>query len=283
MEYVIKAFHTLSKMDSPFRVILGILLLGVVGIFDYFTGTELSFSLFYIFPIAMITWGTSWKFGILTAVASTGVWLLVDVSAGAEYSHPAIQYWNAIVRFSFFLLVVLIINLRRGLEREMSMARTDFVTGAVNTRYFHDLLQAEIDRSSRYSHPLTVAYIDVDNFKAINDTFGHTLGDQILRTIAGNMQQNLRSTDIVARVGGDEFMILLPETGSNAAQTAITKMQMKLLEGMKMGDWSITFSIGVITFITIPKSVDEAFEVADRMMYTVKTNGKNNVSYAIQE
>jgi len=278
-----KTVNILKKFSISFWITMGILLLVVVGIFDYITGTELSFSLFYVFPIALITWGTNLKIGIIIATASMAVWLIVDTLAGAVYSHPAIQYWNAIVRFSFFLLVVISINLGKTLEREMVMARTDFVTGAINTRYFHDLLQLEIDRSSRYSHPLTVAYIDVDNFKAINDNFGHTSGDRILRIIAGNMQQNLRSTDIVARVGGDEFMVLLPETGSNAAQTAITKMQLKLSEEMEKGSWPITFSMGVITFITIPESVDEAFDLADRMMYTVKTHGKNNISHAIRE
>jgi diguanylate cyclase (GGDEF)-like protein len=270
-----------DKSGNLFWIAMGILSVGMVGVLDYTTGSEISFSVFYLFPIAMITWVTNWRFGTLSAILSAGIWLWVDLTDAIPYSHAAIPYWNATVRLIFFLLVVLAINLGRRLERETAISRTDFVTGAVNTTYFHHLLQKEIDRSARYSHPLTIVYIDIDNFKTVNDTFGHIAGDKVLRTIARKMHDSLRSTDTVARVGGDEFALILPETNQDSAQVAVSKMQKTLSEKMKKDGWPVTFSIGVITFINMPKSDDAAVDMADRLMYAVKTGGKNNISYSI--
>jgi diguanylate cyclase (GGDEF)-like protein len=141
-------------------------------------------------------------------------------------------------------------------------------------------MQMEIDRSKRYQHPLTIAFIDIDNFKSINDQFGHLAGDKVLETVASTMKQHLRKTDVVARVGGDEFAILLPEADTNVAQTAISKMQHGLINEMQINHWLVTFSIGVLTFTIPPVSVDEAINIADKLMYSVKNSGKNNISYA---
>lgn len=142
-------------------------------------------------------------------------------------------------------------------------------------------MHTEIDRSTRYQHPLTIVFLDVDDFKAINDNFGHSVGDKVLMTVARTMQQSLRKTDVVARVGGDEFAILLPEAGTDAARAAISKMQRELLDEMHANHWNVTFSIGVLTFNTPPSSVDESINMADKTMYLVKNRGKNNIRYAI--
>ena len=138
----------------------------------------------------------------------------------------------------------------------------------------------EINRSVRYKRPFTIAFIDVDNFKTINDTFGHTTGDTVLRIIAMNIKAHVRKTDIVARVGGDEFVVLLPETNAQNAPIVISNMQRELLKGMNENGWSITFSIGVLTLSTPQLSVDEMVGRADQLMYRVKNGGKNNIQYA---
>jgi diguanylate cyclase (GGDEF)-like protein len=196
------------------------------------------------------------------------------------YSHKVVYLWNTAIRLGFFLLTVLSLRLGKTLERERALARSDYVTGVVNARFFRDLAQREIDRSARYLHPFTIAYIDVDNFKAINDAFGHATGDKVLSAVADSMQQHLRKTDVVARVGGDEFVILLPEIGTEAAQAVISKMRQRLSEEMQDKSWPVTFSIGVLTFTAVPVSADEMLTMADKMMYTVKNSGKNNISYA---
>jgi diguanylate cyclase (GGDEF)-like protein len=165
------------------------------------------------------------------------------------------------------------------MQREQIFARTDFLTGVLNARFFHELAQMEINRSARYQRPFTIVFIDVDNFKTINDTFGHTTGDTVLRTIAVNMEQQLRKTDIVARVGGDEFVVLLPETDSNTAPTVLTNLQRVLLDEMQENGWHVTFSIGALTVTGFQLSVDELLGRADQLMYVVKNGGKNNIHY----
>ena len=270
-----------KRVSRPVWVGLGFMLLAGVAYLDYITGVELSFSLFYLIPISLLSWAVRERFGVVIAFLSAGIWLMVDVSSGAKFSNTFVYFWNAIIRLGFFLLPVFIIRLRRAMESERELARTDFLTGALNSRSFHDVAQMEIDRSARYSHPFTIAFVDVDNFKTINDTYGHAMGDIVLRKIVTNIQQNLRKTDIIARVGGDEFAILLPETDMDTAPTVISNVQRKLLDEMRKNELPVTFSIGVLSLTASQLSVDEMLGIADQMMYAVKNGGKNNVYYDI--
>jgi diguanylate cyclase (GGDEF)-like protein len=278
---MMKVITALEQLSKPVWIMTGLVLLCIVVFLDYITGNELAFSLFYLIPIAMLSWVTNSKIGIVFSFISAGIWLTADILSGAHYSSPIIYFWNTMIRFCFFLLLVLLVRIAKALELEKKMARTDFLTGLVNSRFFSELIRMEIDRSKRYQHPLTVAFIDIDDFKTINDQFGHSVGDKVLETIARAMQQHLRKTDMVARVGGDEFAILLPEAGMDVAQIVITKMQYELVKELRMNNWIVTFSIGVMTFTTPPDSEDEALDMADRLMYSVKNNGKNNIRYAI--
>jgi diguanylate cyclase (GGDEF)-like protein len=274
----------ITKEQSRSRwIILGFLLLCLAGGIDYFTGTEISFSLFYVFPIALIAWAGGWKLGVFSSVIGAALWLGAEFFAGANYTYPIILYWNTTVRLCIFLLVPFLIKLGQELTQEATIARTDFVTGAFNSRYFHERLQIEIDRSIRYSHPLTIAYLDVDNFKNIKDRFGHSMGDKILNAIARNLVQTLRKTDVVSRMGGDEFALLLPEADVNAAQAAVSKARKNLLEAMRKSDWPVTISVGVVTFTNAPPSVDFALDMADKIMYEVKANGKDNIAYVAHQ
>ena len=177
-----------------------------------------------------------------------------------------------------YLAVVLLLS---ALKSEKALARTDSLTGAVNRRFFHEVLQREMDRSQRYRHPLTVAYLDLDNFKAINDQWGHPTGDKVLRTVVESAQKHLRSTDVIARLNGDEFAFLLPETGQQAAKSAVPKIQAALLQAMHRNAWPVTFSTGVLTCLAPPTTVDEMMKSVDELMYSAKRSGKNAIHYAI--
>ncbi|HXD10920.1 MAG TPA: GGDEF domain-containing protein [Anaerolineales bacterium] len=272
--------EAVKKVSKPVWIGLGAILLGGVAFLDYKTGVELSFSFFYLLPIALIAWTVGERFGLVVAVLSSIIWVVVDVWSGTRFLNGFIYVWNSIVRLGFFSLPVFMIRLNRAMERERFWARTDFLTGALNTRFFRELSQMEINRSVRYKRPFTIGFIDVDNFKTINDTFGHTTGDTVLRTIATNIKSHLRKTDFVARVGGDEFAVLLPETNLQTAPIVISNMQRALVNEMQESGWPVTFSIGVLTLNAAQLSVDDMLGRADQLMYMVKNGGKNNIQYA---
>jgi diguanylate cyclase (GGDEF)-like protein len=272
----------LEKRSKLFWIVVGFVLIGCIGIIDFLTGYEAAFSLFYLIPISLVAWVTGRQLGIVAYLASAFAWLISDMAAGHSYSQPTIYAWNTLIVLSFFVIVALLLSaFRRALEHERALTHTDYLTGAVNSRFFFDLVQIEISRSQRYKHPFTIAYIDIDNFKAVNDQFGHTTGDQVLRAMVNHAKKCLRKTDVVARLGGDEFALLLPETSQESAQVALPKIQRGILEGMHQSNWSITLSIGVFTCINSSQTADEIIRMADDLMYSVKRDSKNAIKYSI--
>ena len=277
---MMKLDDVVKKISRPVWIGLGLFLLGGVAILDHMTGVELSFSLFYLIPISLIAWTVNERVGLAFSFLSAGIWQVVDIWSGNQYSSVFPYIWNTIVRLGFFMLPVFMIRLNRAIEHERMLARTDFLTGVLNARFFRELAQMEINRSRRYKRTFTIAFIDVDNFKTINDTFGHTEGDTVLRAIATNIKTHLRKTDFVARVGGDEFVVLLPETNKQTAPIVMSNMQHALLKEMDENGWSVTFSIGVLTLTAPQISVDEMLGRVDQLMYVVKNGSKNNIHYA---
>lgn len=254
----------------------------VLGVVDYKTGYEISLSLFYLTPIFLVVWYTDGRLGLVLAFASTIAWFTADYSAGLNYSHPSIYLWNAILRLSFYCVFAWLgTTLKRAYTLNRELARSDYVTGAVSYRYFYELAQVEIKRAQRYRHPITLAYIDLDNFKAVNDRLGHTTGDRVLRAVTDGIGRQVRPSDTLARLGGDEFALLMPETDGDAAKTVINRIHASLVDEMLRNGWMVTFSMGVVTFNKDPKTVDAMVKMADDVMYSIKTAGKNGVKYSI--
>jgi len=279
-----QAFDYLEAQSTAFFITIGLMLVMLLGCIDYLTGYEIAFSIFYLVPVAMVTWYTGRWYGILISLASSLSWFLADVMAGHIYSTPFITYWNTSVSLGFFLIVTFILSkLKAELKRERILAQTDFLTGIANAAYFSELMTWEINKCRRNMNPLTLAYIDCDNFKAVNDNSGHHAGNNLLRLVANTIKNTIRETDMVARLGGDEFAVLLPETGAEQANLVIRKIQNDLLRAMRKGDWPITFSIGVVTYIKSPDSVDDVIGSADRLMYAAKSSGKNMIKHEIFE
>ncbi len=257
------------------------MLIALIWIVDIKTGYEVSFSIFYLIPIALVTWYGGRVLGILTALVSATAWLLADLKGGHQYSSLFIPYWNASVRLGFFMITTFslfyIRKLLEHLEQERDLARTDSLTGLMNMRYFEELAGMELERSRRYQRPLTMVYLDCDDFKLVNDRSGHQAGSELLHLIAQIIRKNLRSVDLLGRFGGDEFIILLPETAAEAGREMIKRLQARLLEAVQSMKQSVTFSIGVATFLKPPDSLEEMIRTADRIMYQVKGRGKNRI------
>ena len=274
--------HSVEKLGKPFWTLLGLAFLVLVGLADYYLlPYGMSVALFYVFPIALVTWLADAKTGTMIAIASAFIWYINDILVGPPNPHRIILVWNASVRLFFFTLTVFAIHVGKAYEHERAVANTDFLTGALNRRSFAVLAQRELDRLERYGHPFTVAYLDLDNFKFINDSFGHSTGNRCLQVIVSTMKTHLRKADMLARMGGDEFAVLLPETEEEAAKMVLFKVRNLLLDEMRKNDWPITLSIGVLTFIKTPSSIDEMLRMVDLEMYSVKRKGKNGISYSV--
>lgn len=272
----------LAARSTVTFIVAAALLLALLGLLDMLTGPELSFSVFYLAPIVIVTWYAGFGLGALTAVAAALVWLAVDRFEGGQHSQAFIPYWNMGVRLLFFLIVAyLLARLEHELRQEESLARTDMLTGLPNSRHFHQETEYEIQRAARYDHPFSVAYVDLDDFKAINDNFGHLVGDEVLREVANCLRESLRRPDIAARLGGDEFAILLPETDVEGARAILNRLQGALRVAMRRHAWPVTFSIGAMTFLQPPESVEDVLQRTDRLMYTVKSAGKNDINLGV--
>ena len=186
------------------------------------------------------------------------------------------------MRLTFFIsMAVILSKLKSALETEKELANKDSLTGLSNRRSFFETADAELKRARRYGRPLTIAYLDLDKFKEVNDQQGHQEGDRLLRAMADSLRNCTRSTDAVARIGGDEFVVLLPETGEEAAFSAVQKIHQEVLQTMREHQWQVTLSIGALTLVEPPDDVDEMVRDADHLMYSAKESGKNSIKFKI--
>lgn len=253
----------------------------MIGFADYHLDPELSTSIFYVMPVAISAWYGSRRLGLAITIFSALIWLLTDALSGAVYSSSVILYWNGAVRLGLFLIISLsLAGFREQLTVEENLADTDTLTGVYNRRAFYEKLEREIRRSERFSRPFSLAYVDLDNFKQINDSLGHYTGDELLKKVVTIMQAKTRITDVIARLGGDEFALLMVETGYEAAEDAMGNLHGHLLAAMKDENWPVTFSIGLVICENPPRDVDEVLNFADSLMYSVKNSGKNRIAKA---
>ncbi len=272
---IVKYFDQVSTRAA---IAVSVVLLALIATGDYFLGEELRLSSLYLIPLMMITWKTSATLGVAFSMLAAGLWaaaiLHQDGTAVAAYA-----LWEAAIRLATTVLfVVLLANLKASLARVNLLARKDALTDLANRGSFYELVNQEMLRCKRYGGAISIAFIDLDKFKALNDRSGHDVGDEALRVVAQTLRAQLRSTDLPARLGGDEFAVMLPGLDARGASQATQILQSRLLSAMEHRGWPITFSIGLATFATTVDSVDEMVKRADRLMYQVKREGKGGIS-----
>jgi diguanylate cyclase (GGDEF)-like protein len=269
-------------MSGICLMVLGALTVFLIGLIDHLTGQEISLTIFYLVPVALITWFVGRRAGLFMSCLSGATWMISDWTAGHTYGHPLILYWNAVAILTFFVAFSVTLSaVEKALDAAKISAMTEPLTGISNSRAFGEVVNREIERARRYSHSLSFAYIDLDNFKAVNDRFGHSTGDILLQSVADTIKENIRGTDTAARLGGDEFAILLPETGPKSARLFIERIRERLSRDVQEHGWPVTFSIGVATFMRPPIDVNEAIRIADSLMYSAKNSGKNKIEFRV--
>ena len=272
----------LATLSKATILVLAFMLVAVLGWMDYTTGTEIAFAVFYFLPVGLAAWFVGRKSGVIISIVSATVWLFVNVKGGEVFSRPLVDGGNMMVRLTFFLLgAFMLAGVRDVISREAKLARMDFLTGVANTRSFYEAMRREIGLIERYSQPFSVAYVDLDKFKALNDRLGHSAGDDMLLRVAQTLQSAVRKSDVVARLGGDEFAVLFLKTDREEAQRAVEKIQVLLSQAMHDSHWPMSVSIGVLICTAPPQDVDAVIRQADSLMYTVKRDGGNDVRYEV--
>lgn len=269
----------LKRSAKSFWFLLGLGTLAAIGFADYLAGSTLSLSVFYLVPVLLLSWYVGFWAGLLAVCLSGMDWFIEkQVLQGGSF----IAVWNSVLELGLFLVVIyLATSLRKALDREKGFARTDHQTGALNARAFEELAGQEIRRCRRSEKAITAAYLDVDDFKAVNDRLGHEVGDDVLKTIVETVKRNIRASDVLARLGGDEFSVLLPECGEEAAPAVLKRLREGLQGAMRDRGWPITLSIGAVTFVHPPADCKEILRRTDALMYESKREGKDQFRHEV--
>lgn len=264
--------------------VLSLLSIVLIGYFDHKTGAHISMMLFYAVPILLSSKYCGRLEGVLVAISAASSWLIVNLVFRFPEESGVILSWNAFTRLGLFVLIAYAVSLqtklRLSLEREQMKANTDRLTGLLNKGAFRERVEDEMKRAQRYNHPLSLAFIDLDNFKQINDIHGHARGDKLLQNVSETITNAIRKTDFAGRIGGDEFTIFFPESDEEQVRKAIEKLVQELDIMTSQSGWQVTASIGVVSCIKISDTYDALLGKADKLMYVAKKKGKNSAEFA---
>jgi diguanylate cyclase (GGDEF)-like protein len=242
----------------------------LLGSLDFATGTELNFLLFYLLPIALASWYLNRNSGIYLAIMCSLVWLLADTAGGRSYSSPWVAAWNFVMRTGAFIAFSLSQSqFRSKLDLLSDLAKRDFVTGLPNGRAFYELTAREIEKSPG-PEPLTLAFIDLAGFEWINHRFGYATGDQMICTIAHAIRQNVPRPELVGRIGGTSFAVLLPNTASDGANCVLEQLHGALKDERRKYAQPVTFFISAVACTNTPRSIAELMHQAESQMNRMK-------------
>ena len=231
----------------------------------------------YVIPVLLVTWTEGLVWGIVFGLATI---TLREAVAWDQMPAATQVHWRIANALAYVAVVaVAMAGLQKLRKSQAELARLvtqDPLTNVLNARAFVARLGQELERNRRYPRPLTLVYMDLDNFKVINDTHGHQTGDAVLRLVADAMRTSVRTADVVGRLGGDEFGVLMPETDAQLADAAAKRL-VASLRSVFQGTPSVTASIGVVSCTATDASTDDLLRRADQAMYDAKKAGKDRV------
>ena len=250
-------------------------LVAAVAVADARSAPGLDLTLLYLVPVGLGTFLAGRGTGLGLALLATASGLEAARLSPTPLPGPVLA-WNAAQQLGVFLTVALVLDaFGRRLLRERQAACTDPVTSLANRRALVEAARVELARCRRHARPLSLLYLDCDDFKRVNDRLGHPGGDSLLAATGAVLTGEVRTVDTVARLGGDEFVVLLPEVGADGARALAERLRRALRDALEARFPGTTFSIGVATFDRPPGSVDEILLRADALMYDAKRSGKD--------
>ena len=271
-----------SALDKPVIFVFALLLEAAIFWHDYMVSPFMSFELYYFAPIAITAWyvGRVPSYVLATLSSLTRAHLYGTLSQ--KDSQWLYAYDFLLDTLLFFLVAYLILQFKRLVSELTKESQTDHLTGVNNRRHFFGAGAAELSRSFRYKYPLSLIYIDIDDFKRVNDSHGHARGDQLLADLGKAMREGLRAGDILGRIGGDEFAILLPHTNLEQAERFVQRMCIELEASVAPFDPPVTLSIGVAVYLgDKPLTIDDLMSKADKSMYAIKHATKGAARIAV--
>jgi len=264
-----------SKVSAYLAVVFGVF---VVFIIDHVTGADVHVVSLYFVPLAFAGYRLGRMGASIASVLATYAWTLALYTTGTRYSQSIIWFVNFLTQGAAFLIVSLLVaKLAEALQKEQTLSRTDALTGLKNRQAFIEQASFALSLCRRYVRPVALAFIDLDNFKHVNDSLGHARGDAVLQSCGSMIAGSLRASDIAARFGGDEFVIFLPETGAENAMALLERIRNALDTSPDFRDVGVTASIGIVADETARSDIDELLKHADAQMYKIKRDCKNRV------
>jgi len=274
---LLKHLSTPGTFSPTVVAIGGYLAIAAIFSLETFYTNEIPLQVLYIFPLtamAIHCEKTSQVVGaVILAIGLQGVMIALH-----EHSPLSSKFIIALIVMASNAMVASVARYARAhyLEAER-LASSDWLTGLQNRRSLELVTAKEIARHKRYGGVFSFALVDLDNFKELNDTRGHAVGDTALKILAEVLRNHTRESDTVARLGGDEFAILMPNTESTDSTLLCEQLSAKVARQMTAATFPLTVSIGCATFQQTPATTTEVFEQADKAMYSAKASGKARV------
>jgi diguanylate cyclase (GGDEF)-like protein len=273
-----RLYRWLDRLGPGQALALSVALVLAIGALDGVTGYEFSLGALYVAPALLCSWRAGRRAGWAIAVLSAALAVAIMVAQGKPVSSYAVTLWSFATRALLGgVLVELTSHLADAFATVSRLARRDHLSGLANRFALYEVAEVELARSRRDGAPLALLYLDCDGFKGVNDTLGHQAGDQVLRAVGAALRGAVRATDLAARIGGDEFAVLLPAVGPEEAEPLVRRIIAALDDAMRAGGWPVTFSVGAAWVLAPPDSVDALIAQADALMYQAKTHGKNQL------
>jgi diguanylate cyclase (GGDEF)-like protein len=259
----------LESQSAPI-VVLGILAIGAIFLLDLADGREIWLHILYIFPIGALAFSCA---GITPVVIGVLLSLVFHVLTLSSYGLPtAAMTANILIALAANALIAGLARLvRSGSIAMETLATTDALTGLHNRRGFETVAEREIARNKRYGSTFSLALLDLNQFKLLNDSKGHDVGDQALRLFADVLRTSIRRVDFAARIGGDEFVIMMPRTEGKDCAALCEKLSSIIVGRMKDAGFDLTASVGYVCSDEAPdSSLTALIQKADEAMYAAK-------------